>query len=122
MRGGRAIKADRDSFIILLTFIPIVVGLLLFLLWKSTGSGPFDLPTFGLPGLSLPDVSYSDFPGVTSIVDGVQRMGKDAKTLAIGIGVGIVAGIVIAGIILDLTRGARKLAAARARQGSDRPR
>ena len=92
---------------------------MLFLFWKTSGNGPFDLPTFGLPGLSLPDLSYSDIPGVAGLVDGVQRMGRDAKTLAIGIGLGIVAGIVIAGIILDLTRGARKLAAARARNTSD---
>jgi hypothetical protein len=111
-------KADRDSFIIVLTFVPVVVGLLLFLLWKTSGNGPFDLPTFGLPDLSLPDLSYSTVPGVAGLVAGVQRMGRDAKTLAIGIGVGIVAGVVIAGIIVDLTRGARKLAAARARNGS----
>jgi hypothetical protein len=115
-------KADRDSFIILLTFIPIAVGLVLFLVWKTSGSGPFDLPTFGNPDFSLPNLSYSDLPGVAGIVDGAQRMGRDAKTLAIGIGLGIVAGIVIAGIILDLTRGARKLAAARARNGTNPPR
>jgi hypothetical protein len=112
------VKADRDSFIILLTFIPVFVGVLLFLLWKTSGNGPFDLPSFGVPNLSLPNLSYTDFPGMSGIVDGVQRMGRDAKTLAIGIGVGIVGGIVLAGIILDLTRGARKLAAARARNGN----
>ena len=115
-------KADRDSFIILLTFVPIVVGLILFLLWKTTGSGPFDLPTFGNPNWSLPNLSFSELPGMAGLVDGVQRMGRDAKTLAIGIGLGIVAGVVIAGIILDLTRGARKLAAARARNGTNSPR
>lgn len=108
-------KADRDSFIILLTFVPVVVGLLLFLVWKTSGNGPFDLPTFGLPDVVFPNFSYQTIPGVAGLVDGVQRMGRDAKTLAIGIAVGIAAGIVIAGILLDLTRGARKLAAARAR-------
>jgi hypothetical protein len=113
------VKADRDSFIILLTFIPVFVGVVLFLIWKTSGNGPFDLPSFSVPNLSLPNLSYTDFPGMSGIVDGIQRMGRDAKTLAIGIGVGIVAGIVLAGIILDVTRGARKLAAARARNGND---
>lgn len=108
-------KADRDSFIILLTFIPVFVGVILFLLWKSTGAGPFDLPSISLPDVPLPAINFSSFPGVTDITDGIQRMGHDAKSLAIGIGIGIVAGILIAGIVLDLTRGARKLAAARAR-------
>jgi hypothetical protein len=117
-------KADRDSFIILLTFIPVFVGLILFLIWKTSGNGPFDLPSISLPDSSLPNFSYTDIPGLTGIVDGVQRMGRDAKSLAIGIGVGIVAGIVIAGIVVDVTRGARKLAAARARNGAgpDAPR
>jgi hypothetical protein len=117
-------KADRDSFIILLTFIPVFVGVILFLLWKTSGAGPFDLPSFSLPDASLPSFNYREIPGLTGLVDGVRAMGRDAKTLAIGIGVGIVAGIVIAGIILDLTRGARKLAAARTRNesGSDSPR
>lgn len=106
-------KADRDSFIILLTFIPLVVCLILFLLWRSTGAGPFDLPKIDLPGVSLPGVTLGDFPGVGAIVSGVQGMGRNARNLAIGIGVGIVAGLLIAGIILDITRGARKLATAR---------
>lgn len=113
-------KADRDSFIILLTFIPVFVGLILFLIWKTSGNGPFDLPSFSLPTAALPNLSYSDFPGLTGLVNGVQRLGHDGKSLAIGIGVGIVAGIVLAGIILDLTRGARKLAAARARNQAGR--
>jgi hypothetical protein len=111
-------KADRDIFIILLTFIPIAIGLILFLVWENSGHGPFDLPTFGFPDMSLPALSYTDIPGLSGIVDGAQRMGRDAKTLAIGIGVGVVAGVVLAGVIIDLTRGARKLAAARARNGT----
>ena len=110
-------KADRDSFIILLTFVPIFVGLILFLLWKTTGAGPFDLPSISLPDLAFPNWNYSDIPGVTGLVNGVQRMGRDAKSLAVGIGIGVVAGVVIAGIAIDLTRGARKLAAARANRG-----
>jgi ABC-type nitrate/sulfonate/bicarbonate transport system permease component len=114
------LKADRDSFIILLTLVPVVIGVILFAVWQATGSGPFDLPSFNFSLSTLPNFTYSDIPGLTGLVDGVQHMGSDAKTLAIGIGVGVVAGIVIAGIILDLMRGARKLAAARARNGSGR--
>ena len=110
-------KADRDSFIILLTFVPVVVGLILFLLWKTTGSGPFDLPAISLPDLGFPNMNYTDIPGVSGLTDGVQRMGRDAKSLAVGIGIGVVAGVVIAGIVIDLTRGARKLAEARAHRG-----
>jgi hypothetical protein len=113
------VKADRDGFIILLTLIPVLVGVGLFMIWQNSGNAPFQLPSLGLPSASLPNLSYTDFPGLSGMVDGVQRMGRDAKTLAIGIGVGIVAGIVLAGIILDLTRGARKLAAARARNGNE---
>lgn len=108
-------KADRDGFIILLTIIPVFVGIALFLIWKSSGNGPFDLPSLSLPDITFPNMTYLDVPGLTSLVDGVQRMGRDAKALAIGIGAGMVAGIVIAGVILDLTRGARKLAATRTR-------
>ncbi|HEX6506045.1 MAG TPA: hypothetical protein VF221_00285 [Chloroflexota bacterium] len=108
-------KADRDSFVILLTFVPVVIGLLLFLLWRSTGSGPFDLPSVDLPNLSLPAITSHDFPAVGGIVDAAQSAGHDAKSLAIGIGVGIVAGLLIAGIILDVTRATRKLSAARSR-------
>lgn len=113
-------KADRDSFIIVLTLVPVVIGVILYAVWQSTGNWPFTLPSFSISTTTFPNLSYTDIPGLTGLVNAVQGKGGDAKTLAIGIGVGVVAGIVIAGIILDLTRGARKLAAARTRDTTGR--
>jgi putative effector of murein hydrolase LrgA (UPF0299 family) len=103
-------KADRDSFIIVLTFVPLAVALLLFLLWKATGNGPFDLPQWTV-SLNEPNLSVRQVPGVVGLVNWVQGSKQSITSLIIGVVIGLVGGIIIVGLVLDVTRGLRKVRA-----------
>lgn len=114
-------SSDNHNWIIFLAVGPLVLGLMLYTSWLTTGALPFDLgmipiSAISLPALpalpSLPDLSITIPPIVLSTWERITRNGP---MMWAALSLGIAAGIIGVGTLADAVRA---LVAAVSRQRS----
>lgn len=100
-------RSDNHHWIIFLAVAPLVLGLMLYTSWLTTGALPFDLgaisfPAISLPALpSLPDLSITIPPMVRSFWERITQTGP---TMWAALFLSMVAGIVFVGTLADAVR------------------
>jgi hypothetical protein len=97
-------RDDRDTFIILMTLIPLAVMFLAFSVWHNSGSLPFpSMPNISLP--ALPDI-HIPVPGFVATWS--DYLNSHGEVMFPALAAGLIVGIVGAGTLIDAGRPVRR--------------
>ena len=95
-------RKDRDLNILILTMIPVGLGIYMFFTWQATGQLPFDLSHVPLPNLSLPGVPAWNAVLPSPMVDLINHIKSSGPLIFLSIAVGALIGVIVMGTLADI--------------------
>ncbi|MGI8968728.1 MAG: hypothetical protein ACR2GA_06465 [Chloroflexota bacterium] len=99
-------RRDRDTILLLLTIVPTVFALWMFLSVQATGVTPFPLPAATIPQLHLPALMQQYITMPTMIQDLYSRFAHRWTMIVPGLVIGLAIGLFFIGGMVDTARAA----------------
>jgi hypothetical protein len=97
-------KADRDTLLLLITFVPAGFVVYCFISWHTTGVWPMSMPNIAAPAIPLPGWLTSTFVLPPSVQHQIDSARSNWVVMTVGLLGGLCLGIMFIGTLADLVR------------------
>lgn len=97
-------RRNRDSLVLLITLVPVLILIYGYFTWQTTGQWPFSFPISNLPALSVPSFlqPFSHVPA--PLQQAVDQFTQNWFTMVVGTAAGVIFGVLLIGVVADVVK------------------